>query len=163
MLDQAAAAENERVGRARNGLDRAVELVERAGADASSDAHARRAASALYDAASAALLVWEGARLGGDDGERRFLLADLVLEWRLASTDPADAHAGLGDRAGIAACAFSDERRPPASREAGVWPPRTCSSSMPPPPRRPRRPRRERNCSEPAHATSEARRSDLMG
>jgi len=102
MLDQAAAVENERVGRARNGLDRAVELVERAGADASSDAHARRAASVLYDAVSAALLVWEGARLGGDGGERRFILADLVLDWRLASTDPlvADVHAGLGDRAG---------------------------------------------------------------
>ena len=49
----------------------------RAGAEGASETRARRAASALYHAASAALLLWEGARLGGDPGARRVLLADL--------------------------------------------------------------------------------------
>jgi alkylation response protein AidB-like acyl-CoA dehydrogenase len=78
----------ELVARARASLDRAVDAVTRAGADRASETRARRAAGALYHAASAALLLWEGARLGGESGARRFLLADLVLRWRLAPRDP---------------------------------------------------------------------------
>jgi acyl-CoA dehydrogenase len=91
MLDQAADGPDRLRTAARSSLDRAVELVGRGGAqspDGASETRARQAASALYHAASAALLVWEGARLGGEGGERRFLLADLVLRWRLAPRDP---------------------------------------------------------------------------
>jgi alkylation response protein AidB-like acyl-CoA dehydrogenase len=88
MLDQGAPPAPELVAAARASLDRAVEAVTRAGAEGASETRARRAASALYHAASAALFLWEGARLGGVTGARRVLLADLVLRWRLAPRDP---------------------------------------------------------------------------
>jgi len=56
---------------------------------------ARQAASGLYHAASAALLTWEGARLGGAGGDaRRLLLARMVLAHRLEPHDPLAADGG---------------------------------------------------------------------
>ena len=53
------------------------------------EASCRRAASALYHAASAALLAAEGAELGQRGGDaRRLLLARLVLDHRLGNADP---------------------------------------------------------------------------
>jgi hypothetical protein len=50
---------------------------------------ARQAASALYHAASAVLLAWEGAQLGARGGDaRRLLLSRMVLEHRLSPHDP---------------------------------------------------------------------------
>ena len=47
------------------------------------------AAGALYHAASAALLAWEGATLGAKGGDaRRLLLSRLVIEHRLNPQDP---------------------------------------------------------------------------
>jgi len=88
MLDQADAAPAELRDAARTALDRAALVVTRAGAEGASETRARRVASALYHAAAAALFCWEGARLGGDAGSRRFVLADLVLRRRLAPRDP---------------------------------------------------------------------------
>jgi hypothetical protein len=88
MLEWGSPPAPELVAAARASLDRAVDGVTRASAEGASETKARRAASALYHAASAALFLWEGARLGGEAGARRVLLADLVLRWRLAARDP---------------------------------------------------------------------------
>ena len=69
-------------------LGRASGFAERVARDAD-EARMRQAASALYHAASAALLAAEGARLGrlGRDA-RRLVLARMVLEHRLTPQDP---------------------------------------------------------------------------
>jgi alkylation response protein AidB-like acyl-CoA dehydrogenase len=66
-------------------LERALAQAERAGAE---ETLARRAASGLYNAASAILLAWEGTRPGAD--ARRALHARAVLERRLLPQDPLD-------------------------------------------------------------------------
>jgi hypothetical protein len=70
-------------------IDRAVGFVDTVAKRPNAEASCRRAASALYHAASAALLAAEGAELGSRGGDaRRLLLARLVLDHRLGSTDP---------------------------------------------------------------------------
>lgn len=66
-------------------LDRAVGLAGRVAASGR-EILARQAATALYDAASAVLLAWEGSRPGAD--ARRTLVARFVLAHRLSPTDP---------------------------------------------------------------------------
>jgi hypothetical protein len=66
-------------------LDRAAALAERV-AGQGQETLARQAATALYDAASAVLLAWEGAQQGADG--RRALLARFVLAHRLSPADP---------------------------------------------------------------------------
>ena len=73
-------------------LERAVLLAERTATDHASEPVARLAASALYHAASAILMAWEGSQPGVDG--RRLLLSRFVLEHRLTARDPlAPAHA----------------------------------------------------------------------
>ncbi|PPQ34689.1 acyl-CoA dehydrogenase family protein [Rhodopila globiformis] len=66
-------------------LDRAVALAERVAASGQ-ETLARQAATALYDAASAVLLAWEGAQPDAD--ARRALVARCVLAHRLSPADP---------------------------------------------------------------------------
>jgi acyl-CoA dehydrogenase len=66
-------------------LDRATALAEHVAAEGK-DVLTRQAATALYDAASAVLLAWEGSRPGAD--ARRTLLARFVLAHRLSPVDP---------------------------------------------------------------------------
>jgi alkylation response protein AidB-like acyl-CoA dehydrogenase len=66
-------------------LDRAVELAERVAAS-EAEALARQASTALYNAASAVLLAWEGTRPGAD--ARRALVSRCVLAHRLSPQDP---------------------------------------------------------------------------
>jgi alkylation response protein AidB-like acyl-CoA dehydrogenase len=66
-------------------LDRAIALAERVAGQAQ-ETLARQAATALYDAASAVLLAWEGSQPGAD--ARRALLARFVLAHRLSPADP---------------------------------------------------------------------------
>ena len=103
MLDAAPAAPGELSAAARSSLDRAVALVGRVGAEGGLETQARRAASALYHAASAAVFLWEGARLGGENAARRWFLADLVLRFRLAPDDPLDVRGDPGADAAAAA------------------------------------------------------------
>ena len=57
--------------------------------DATGESLAREAAGALYDTASAMLMVAEGAALGGRGGDaRRLLLARMVVDHRLTLRDP---------------------------------------------------------------------------
>ena len=67
-------------------LDRAVDMAARIAAAPEAEALARQAATALYNAASAVLLAWEGSRPGAD--ARRALYARCVLEHRLSPRDP---------------------------------------------------------------------------
>jgi hypothetical protein len=71
--------------RLESALDRAVTLAESVAASRA-EPQARRAATALYDAASAVLLAWEGSRPGAD--ARRALVARFVLAHRLSPQDP---------------------------------------------------------------------------
>jgi hypothetical protein len=67
-------------------MDRAVDMAARIAAAPDAEALARQAATALYNAASAVLLAWEGSRSGAD--ARRALYARCVLEHRLSPRDP---------------------------------------------------------------------------
>lgn len=67
-------------------LTRAIAFAERVAAEPDSETSVRLAASALYHAASAVLLAWEGSQPGVDP--RRALFARFVLEHRLTSRDP---------------------------------------------------------------------------
>jgi hypothetical protein len=66
-------------------LDRGTLLAGRV-AEANQEVLARQAATALYDAATAVLLAWEGAQPHAD--ARRILLARFVLAHKLSPVDP---------------------------------------------------------------------------
>ncbi len=72
--------------RLRAALDRSIAFAERVAADRQSEHAARLAASALYHAASAIVLAWEGCQ--PDIDARRLLLSRFVLEHRLTPKDP---------------------------------------------------------------------------
>jgi alkylation response protein AidB-like acyl-CoA dehydrogenase len=74
------------IGRLESALARALAFAEKVAAEPGAEAQARRAASALYHAASAILLAWEGTRPRAD--ARRVILSRCVLEHRLAAHDP---------------------------------------------------------------------------
>ncbi|GIX45971.1 MAG: acyl-CoA dehydrogenase [Candidatus Tectimicrobiota bacterium] len=70
-------------------LHRAVAAVQETAYDPQAERRVRQVASALYHAASAALLLWEGAAAAARWGDaRRWLLAWLVLAHRLRPRDP---------------------------------------------------------------------------
>jgi alkylation response protein AidB-like acyl-CoA dehydrogenase len=70
-------------------LDRVERFVEAVAADPAQEKRCRLAAGALYHAATAALMAWEGATLGARGGDaRRLLLSRLVVEHRLNPQDP---------------------------------------------------------------------------
>jgi acyl-CoA dehydrogenase len=81
-------------------LDRAVDMAARIGAAPDAEALARQAATALYNAASAVLLAWEGSRSGAD--ARRALYARCVLEHRLSPRDPLEPVEAAWEKAAIA-------------------------------------------------------------
>ena len=89
------------VGRLEQALSRALQFAERVAREPASEPQARRAASALYHAASAVLLAWEGARNPAD--ARRALLARCVLEHRLSPKDPLEPEATAWEGPAIAA------------------------------------------------------------
>jgi alkylation response protein AidB-like acyl-CoA dehydrogenase len=97
--------------RLESALDRAVTLAEQVAASRA-EPQARRAAAALYDAASAVLLAWEGAQPGAD--ARRALVARFVLTHRLSPQDPLALEDAADDDAAIAF--LLDER--PATLDA---------------------------------------------
>jgi acyl-CoA dehydrogenase len=74
------------VARLDEALARALEFAERAAREPAAEPQARRASSALYHAASAVLLAWEGTRSSVD--ARRALISGFVLEHRLTAKDP---------------------------------------------------------------------------
>jgi alkylation response protein AidB-like acyl-CoA dehydrogenase len=78
--------------RLRTALDRTLDFAERVAAEASQEANARQAASALYHITSAILMTWEASRPGAD--ARRALYARLVLDHRLSPQDPLAPSAG---------------------------------------------------------------------
>jgi alkylation response protein AidB-like acyl-CoA dehydrogenase len=87
-------------GRLDTALARAIAFVEQVARTPDAEAQARRASSALYHAASAILLAWEGTRPHAD--ARRILVARLVLEHRLSPRDPLASDAAAWEREAIA-------------------------------------------------------------
>jgi hypothetical protein len=70
-------------------IDRAVGFAREVAARPESEAEARRATSLLYHVASAVSLAWEAGRIHEMRGDaRRLLLSKLVVEHRLAASDP---------------------------------------------------------------------------
>ena len=90
-------------------LDGALRLAERVAGGRDAETLARQASTALYDAASAVLLAWEGSRPGADSG--RALIARCVLEHRLSPADPLAPDNPAWERTAIAA--VLDERAMP--------------------------------------------------
>ena len=88
-------------GRLQSALTRALDFGERVAREPAAEPQARRASSALYHAASAVLLAWEGARDPAD--ARRALLSRFVLEHRLAPKDPLEPEAAAWEEPAIAA------------------------------------------------------------
>src|SRR5262249_17312128 len=81
-------------------LARALTFAEHTARTDDREPHARQAASALYHAASAILLAWEGTRRGAD--ARRVILARMVLDHRLTASDPLAPPADAWERDAIA-------------------------------------------------------------
>ncbi len=81
-------------------MDRAVNMAARIAAAPEAEALARQAATAMYNAASAVLLAWEGSRPGAD--ARRALYARFVLEHRLSPRDPLAPEQADWEKAAIA-------------------------------------------------------------
>lgn len=70
-------------------LDGAVRVAERAAAEPEREGQIREATGVLYQAASAALMTWEGGRIHALRGDaRRLLLARLVIDHGLSARDP---------------------------------------------------------------------------
>ena len=67
-------------------LERSFGFARAAARDGGGERHARLAATALYNAASAVMLAWEGTRPGFD--ARRALVSRFVIEHRLETVDP---------------------------------------------------------------------------
>ena len=86
LLDAATAIPTGFRNRVHDRLRAALAFAERVAADAALEADARQAASALYHATSAVLMLWEASR--PDCDARRALLARLLLEHRLSAQDP---------------------------------------------------------------------------
>jgi len=88
-LDEADGLPDAFVHRLRDAVDRAVAFAAEVAADGGREVQARQATSALYHAASAALMAWEGAMTQARRGDaRRALYARLVLDQRLTAQDP---------------------------------------------------------------------------
>lgn len=73
-------------GRLEGAARRAIAFAREVAKDPAREHHARLASAALYHAASAVLLAWEGAQEKVDP--RRALVARMVLEHRLEASDP---------------------------------------------------------------------------
>ena len=84
-LDEANALPERYARRLSDALERACALAWEVASSSENERFARLATGALYNAASAVLMAWEGARLGAG---KRLLLSRMVLEHRLAASDP---------------------------------------------------------------------------
>jgi acyl-CoA dehydrogenase len=116
LLDEATAIPAGFRNRLRDRLGAALAFAERVAADAALEADARQAASALYHATSAVLMIWEASR--PDCDARRALLARLLLEHRLSAQDPLAP--GSGNWEGEAAELIFAERKVALAEVTGM-------------------------------------------
>jgi len=88
-LDDSAGVPQAWRGRLRDLTDRAIGFAREVAGRTDNEAEARRATSLLYHGASAVALAWEGARIHEMRGDaRRMLLSRLVVDHRVAASDP---------------------------------------------------------------------------
>jgi hypothetical protein len=123
-LDQAQGVPPALRARIGDALDGALAFVRRLAADKTRELHTRQAASALYNATTAALLAWEGDRLAAGGGDaRRTLAAALVCKTRLEPADPL-AEDDPAWEARVARAMFDEAPLPPAQAQALLEPTR---------------------------------------
>jgi len=103
--------------RLRDLTDRTIGMARAAAARTETESEARRATSLLYHVASAVTLAWEGGRIHAMRGDaRRLLLSRLVVDHRVAASDPFRLAEGQSQDA-IAALLLGE--RPAAMAEVG--------------------------------------------
>jgi hypothetical protein len=119
-LDEAAQVPPVYRDRLRDAVDRAIgAFASVVGGDSGREADARQATSALYHAASAALLAWEASRIHEASGDaRRLLLSRLVLDHRLTARDPLAPASGTAEAQATAL--LLDDRPVPMAQAAAV-------------------------------------------
>jgi acyl-CoA dehydrogenase len=99
-LDESANVPQAWRDRLRDLTDRAIGFAREVAGRIEHEADARRATSALYHVASAVALTWEGGRIHEMRGDaRRLLLARMVIEHRLQTTEPFQLTENPGRRA----------------------------------------------------------------
>jgi acyl-CoA dehydrogenase len=99
-LDESANVPQAWRDRLRDLTDRAIGFAREVAGRIEHEADARRATSALYHVASAVVLTWEGGRIHEMRGDaRRLLLARMVIEHRLQTTEPFQLTENPGRRA----------------------------------------------------------------
>jgi hypothetical protein len=105
--------------RLRDAVDRAIGFARGVAADPEREADARQATSALYHAASAALLAWEAWRIHEASGDaRHLLLSRLVFDHRLTARDPLALLSRMAE--GQVAALLLDDRPVPMAQAAVV-------------------------------------------
>jgi acyl-CoA dehydrogenase len=88
-LDDSAGVPQAWRDRLRDLTDRAIALAREVAGRADSEVEARHTTSVLYHVASSVALTWEGSQIHAMRGDaRRLLLSRLVVDHRLAATDP---------------------------------------------------------------------------
>ena len=98
-LDQADDMPGQFKSEVQNTVGMAIELAEEIGAT-DNQTLARKAATAIYNAASATLLSTEGARLGARGGDaRRLIMSRMVLDYRMRAQDPLSVRSGAFEKA----------------------------------------------------------------
>ncbi len=98
-IAEAGGLPREYLGRLESLTERAIGFARSAARDADGERHARVAARALYNAASAVMLAWEGTRPGFD--ARRAILSRFVVEHRLEAADPLQSRDDAWEREAI--------------------------------------------------------------
>jgi alkylation response protein AidB-like acyl-CoA dehydrogenase len=88
-LDDSASVPQAWRNRLRELTDRAIGFAREVASQSGNEGDARRATSLLYHVASAVALAWEGGRIHEMRGDaRRLLLSRMVIDHRVAATDP---------------------------------------------------------------------------
>ncbi|MDP6692595.1 MAG: acyl-CoA dehydrogenase family protein [Alphaproteobacteria bacterium] len=98
-LDKADDMPGQFKGEMKNTVTMAIELADEIG-KSNNQTLARKASSALYNAASATLLATEGSKLGAAGGDaRRLIMSRMVLDYRMRAQDPLSVRAGNFEKA----------------------------------------------------------------
>jgi acyl-CoA dehydrogenase len=89
LLNRATACPGQLKTILKNTMKRAVDFADAVAQNESNEFQCRRAAAGLYHAKTAALLAFEGSKIGDSGGDaRRLILSRLVVDLRLAPKDP---------------------------------------------------------------------------
>lgn len=98
-LDKSDALPGQFKGEMKNTVSMAIKLADEIG-NTNNQTLARKASTAIYNAASATLLASEGAELGAAGGDaRRMIMSRMVLDYRMRAHDPLSVGTGAFEKA----------------------------------------------------------------